>query len=130
MQRLDDAQIVYRTITKVRDIQQGRVLSYAFLRRSSPRDEDGLSVDYNVEFPDGCGALLEPKSRRGIAELKVGSVREIPAVCNIPGTLDVLPDDPTHANITGIPREEESVELSESVAAELAVRAKLVWTQQ
>ncbi len=90
--------------------------------RPLPKDDDGLSVDYNVEVPEGCAPHLTGK--RAIVSLHVGRIRNL--------TLDVIPDATTHANITELPREADgfdSAEAAENIAQLLAEMARTVWPE-
>lgn len=124
--RLPCNTIIYRTITKRRHVgADGRPIAFAFHRRpphpetGEVRDAAGLSVDYGVSVPDGCARGFPKKEM--IVSLHVGKVRDIH------GDLDVVPNSPTHANITGIPREEENLEKLEQIAAALASMSRKVW---
>jgi hypothetical protein len=110
--------IVYRTITRASDFRDGYATAYAFHRR--PIDTDGLSVDFDVAVPDGCGAGLSGK--RAIVSLHVGCVRGV-------SPLDVIQDEPTHANIVGMPfySDDSRRELAEQLATLLAEQARPAW---
>jgi hypothetical protein len=89
---LSCSQIVYRTITRARDFGSDCLpIAGAFLRRRS--DTDGISVDYDVDVPDGCGVDLSGK--KAVVSLHVGWLRDL--------TLDVVPDSISHAVITNAP---------------------------
>lgn len=118
--KLDCDTIVYRTVTRARDIgADQRPLANAFILRPLPRDKNGLSVDYNVEVPEGCASDLDPKSKKGIFSLLVGCVRDL--------ELDVIPDTDTHANITGLARVEDDSERAEQLAAALVASCRTCW---
>lgn len=112
---------VYRTVTRASDFQENRPLSGAFLRRAT--DTEGLSVDYDVSVPVGCGAHLSKK--KAILGLMVGEIRATEF------TLDVIRDSPTHANITGVPFYDdiERRERAEQIAARLVEISSVEWTR-
>lgn len=125
MEPLECSTIVYRTIFKKKFIDDSnRPLAIAFHRRppmldGTPRDEKGLSVNYNVDVPGGCAQGMTGK--RVIVSLHVGWIRDIGH------GLDVVPDKPNHANIVGIPREEEDLERLEQIATALRSISRHVW---
>jgi hypothetical protein len=93
-EQLSPDTVLYRTLTRASEFADGEPKASAFFRRTN--DLKGLSVDYNVDVPGGCAPLLDPKSKRAILSLTVDAVAA--------GSLDVIPDTPTHANInTTIP---------------------------
>lgn len=117
---LECSTIVFRTVTRARDIgPDERPLANAFMLRPLPRDENGLSVDYNVDVPDGCAPDLDPKSKKGIFSLHVGRVRD--------DELDVVPDTETHANIVGLARPDEDPERAEQQAVALVAMCRTCW---
>lgn len=120
--RLEDVVAVYRTATRARDFGGGLPLPSLFFRAA--KDTIGLSVDYNVEVPAGCGAQLSGK--RAVVKLISGEVR------SVDNRLDVVPDTPTHANITGLPFYEdfEQRELAEQLAAMLVEICDVAWTKE
>ena len=104
MDQLPCSTIVYRTITKSKHIgNDGRPNAFEFHRRpphpqtGEPRDVKGLSVNYDVQVPDGCAPGHTGKKL--IVSLHVGRIRDTHS------DLDVRPDSVTHANIVGIPRQ-------------------------
>lgn len=111
---LDCSTIIFRTITRAADLgPDDRPLASAFMRRAN--DDDGLSVDYNVEVPDGCAPQLTGK--RAIFSLHVGKLRDL--------EVEVVPDTENHALIRVPPHED--LEAALQVAAELAQLARLRW---
>jgi hypothetical protein len=91
-----------------------RVLPAAFIRRPPPADGSGLSVD--IESPSSCHESLN--KCHGVVSLHVGRVREL--------RLDIAPDEPPHANIVGVPRQEDDREEAEHLASQLAKQARIV----
>ena len=92
-------------------------LHEAFLLRASDRST-GLSVSYSCP-PSECRSAL--KTSHGVISLHVGRVREL--------RLDVVPDEPTHANIKGLPYKEDGLQeaaLAERFASLLAQQARFV----
>jgi hypothetical protein len=105
-----DAKTVYRALRSKNwvDPVTHRLKPDAFLRRTreSGKDRNGLSVS-----PISAEHAQSPLSRRlGAASLEVGAVRQLNA------GLDVIPDRPDHANITGVPYPDEDPMLAEHVA--------------
>jgi hypothetical protein len=92
-------------------------LPVAFKRRPAPQDEDGLSVD--IESAQSCAKALK---RCRVASLHAGRIRDV--------GLDVVVDEAPHANITGVPREEEDRTAANRLAYELARQARLIPPQQ
>jgi hypothetical protein len=91
--------IVYRAILRKQWIDEdtGRVKADAYFLRTN---EFGLSVNLaSVCFPEQCARLF--RKCYGIASLEVGRVREI--------GLDVEQDSLNHANITGLPHQEDNL---------------------
>src|SRR5438270_19860 len=113
--RLDDNTVVYRALTRSRDINKltGDPAPDGFIRREKG-DEDGLSVSITrsveVEF-------------KALVSLTVGQIREL--------GLDVIQDEPTHAYIVDLPLRSESTQSAaraEYLGGELAARCTLVDT--
>jgi len=121
LEALPCSTIVYRTLTRSRDLRDGLPTSEAFLRRA--RDTEGLSVDYDVAVPDGCGRGLSKK--RAVVSLHVGRIRD--------SGLDVIPDEIDHANIIGLPpfpgEDYELIERAEQMAAKLVAHARTAWVK-
>lgn len=113
------SKIVFRTITRARDIQDGLPLACAFHRRAG--DKSGLSVDYDVGVPDGCAVLIDAKSKKAILSLHVGRIRD--------GRLDVIPDTISHANIINVPYYDDVAEreLAEQIATMLVEQSRVAW---
>ena len=84
------------------------------MRRPPPKDEDGLSVD--VKSADSCRKSL--RDCYGVVSLHTGRLRDL--------QLDVVPDELSHANVTGLPRQEEDRTSAEHLASELARQARIV----
>jgi hypothetical protein len=91
----DCTQIVYRAQIYEDWVKNGRVKHQAFTRRRV--DVMGISVGPTPE--DSRAGLSNPIF--GYISLHVGRVRTI--------GLDVVPDSPAHANITGIPFREDDM---------------------
>jgi hypothetical protein len=83
----------------------------AFLLRNNERDT-GLSVRYNCT-PDDCENEL--KKSYGVLSLTAGQVTGL--------GLPVVPDSSTHANITGVPHEEDDADRAMSIAGQLCALA-------
>ena len=117
---LECSVIVFRAITRAtsHNANTGGATPDAFLRR--PRDIDGLSVDFNCD-PRECGRDLS--GVRAVVSLHVGRVRNL--------GLDIMPDEPTHALIVGVPFRdtEENTHLAEDLAEQLAELARPVARQ-
>ncbi len=88
----------------------GFVAATAFMLRESPKDDDGLSVG-TISAEQSVTVL---STHAGCASLHVGKIRDI--------GLDVVPDEESHANITGIPRND--VARAEFLAGQLAKMAR------
>lgn len=116
METLPCSAIVYRAMSRRRwiDRETHRVLPVAFIRRPPPADKSGLSVD--IESPRSCHRIL--KTCYGVVSLHVGRVRDL--------QLDVVVAGSSHANITGLPREEDDRTKVERLASLLAQQARIV----
>jgi hypothetical protein len=88
-------------------------LREAFMRRSN---ETGLSVCYDCK-PEDCFNLIQ-MDMHGVAKLVVGQVKDL--------GLKVIPDEPQHANIEGVPHKEENEVEAERLANALAKIANIV----
>lgn len=124
LDRIADSTKVYRTLTKARQIgKDGRPLLPAFYRER--KDDDGISVDYNVPdaTPEFCGAGL--KGHRAILSVEVGAVRALAY------GLDVIPDTEHHAVIdSNVPYcdDAEQFERVQQIAADLVqIAGDPVW---
>jgi hypothetical protein len=109
--------VVYRAILRKQwlDEDTGRVKADAYFLRVS---EYGLSVNIaSACSPQQCADLF--RKCYGIAGLEVGRVREI--------GLDVEQDSPNHANIVGVPHQEDDLVEAERLAGLLAKRSQIVW---
>jgi hypothetical protein len=114
MEPLPCSTIVYRAIRpKWVDPVTRTVLPIAFQRRPAPSDEDGLSVD--ILSAQSCAQALRNCQ---VASLHVGRVRDL--------GLDVVVDEPPHANIVGVPRQEEDRTAANRFAFELARQGRLI----
>ena len=80
----------------------------AFLLRGDERDS-GLSVNYNCT-PDDCENALNKSY--GVLSLAARQVTDL--------DLHVAPDKPTHANITGIPHQDEDPGRAFFIAGQLS----------
>jgi hypothetical protein len=116
MEALPCSAVVYRAMSRKGWIDQTGhcVLPAAFVRRPPPADGSGLSVD--IDSPGSCHKSL--KKCHGVVSLHVGRVRDL--------RLDVVVDDSPHANITGVPRQEEDRDKAEHLASLLAQQARVV----
>jgi hypothetical protein len=109
--------VVYRALLRKQWIDEdtGRVKADAYFLRVS---EPGLSVNIaSVCSPEQCARLF--RKCYGVASLEVGRVREI--------GLDVEQDSPNHANIVGLPHQEDDLAEAERLAGLLAKRSHIVW---
>jgi hypothetical protein len=114
MQALPCEKTVYRAIRKSwLDKETKSVLPIAFMRRLPPNDELGISVD--TESPQSCALAL---SNCHVASLRVGRIRDL--------GLNVIPNEPKHANITGLPRSLEDQARAERLASQLARQARFI----
>ena len=86
----------------------------AFMLRHNERDT-GLSVVYNCSVAE-CRARF--RISYGVAELILARVLEL--------GLQVVPDEPKHANIKGVPYKEDDPEGAEWCASRLAALATIV----
>jgi hypothetical protein len=116
MAELACSAIVYRAVSRKEFIDRvtGKVTPAAFILRPRPKDDDGLSVD----FKSARSCYKSLKKCYGVVSLHVGRVRNL--------KLDIVPDDPTHANVTGLPRQEENPTEAANLADELARQARTV----
>ena len=101
----------------LRNAKMRQELSFAFMLRS---DEIGLSVNFD-QTPAECQAAFS--CTYGVASLTVQRVADAGLQANLP--LQVVPDEPHHANITGVPHKDNDPVGAERVASELAKRATL-----
>lgn len=98
----------------LRNSKQLNDLHEAFLLRLDEKDS-GLSVSFDCT-PDECRNQFN--TSYGVVSLTVRSVGDL--------HLQVVPDEPQHANIKGIPHKEDDPARAEFLAAQLAERAHLV----
>ncbi len=111
--------IVYRTLLRKQWIDEdtGRVKADAYFLRKS-KNEQGLSVNIaRACSPEQCAALFN--KCYGVASLNVGRIRDL--------GLDVMPDSPSHANITGVPYREDDPAMAERLAGLLAKQSRIQW---
>lgn len=113
---LECSDIVYRVLPRNGCIDRinSIVLPAAFLRRERPKDPDGVSV--------GCRCTPEEAQARlrksyGVLSLHVGRLRDI--------GLDVVPDEPQHANITNLPYPQDDPVTAERLAGLIARQARI-----
>ncbi|WP_009630750.1 hypothetical protein [Synechocystis sp. PCC 7509] len=109
--------IIYRAILRKQWIDEdtGRIKADAYFLRAN---ELGLSVNLASAYSlEQCANLF--RKCYGIASLEVGRVREI--------GLNVEQDSPDHANITGLPYQEDNLVEAERLAGLLAKRSRIVW---
>lgn len=111
--------IVYRAILKKRwmDLTEGKATPEAFFRRPHV-DEDGLSVNI-AEATNLEEWVRSFNACYGVASLHVGRIRNL--------GLEVTPDNPAHAVITGVPFRHENEAEAEFIAGELAKQSRLPW---
>jgi hypothetical protein len=114
--------IIYRALLRQQwiDRRNSRVVTTAFLRRpqSSSKDQDGLSVNIS----NNCSiqeVISHFNSCYGIASLHVGRIRDI--------GLDVVQNTYQHANIVGLPYQEDNLVEAERFAGLLAKRSRIIW---
>jgi hypothetical protein len=86
----------------------------AFLIRRDERDT-GLSVNFDVT-PEQCRTFFD--TTYGVRSLLVRYVRAL--------ELEVVPDEPHHANVTGIPHSDDDPKRAEFLAGELSKISVLV----
>jgi hypothetical protein len=92
--------------------KQMKELPEAFLIRHDELDS-GLSVNWNMTCDE---ARNQFEKCYGVVTLHVGRVRSL--------NLDVVPDEPQHANIKGLPYKEDSPREAERLANLLAQQAR------
>jgi hypothetical protein len=108
---LECTAVVYRVLAAAKWLES---LPDAFLIRADEK-QSGLSVCYNCTIAEARNSL---KKSYGAATLHVGKVRTL--------HLDVVPDEPTHANIVGLPYKEDNPTEAERFASLLAKQARIV----
>jgi hypothetical protein len=81
----------------------------AFFIRQNERD-NGLSVNYDMT-PEECRAQESFDKTYGVRSLPVASIAAL--------NLEVVPDDPHHANIRGIPHVQDDPDRAEFLAGQL-----------
>jgi hypothetical protein len=86
----------------------------AFLLRQDERDS-GLSVRYDCTIEQ---VRLSFRRSYGVAQIKVANVTML--------QLQVIPDEPTHAIIIGVPHKDDDPVKAEWIASQLAKSATIV----
>jgi hypothetical protein len=102
----------------LRNANMRQELSLAFMLRENERGT-GLSVNFD-QTPAECQAGFI--CTYGVASLTVQSVADL--------QLRVVPDEPHHANITGVPYKEDDPLRAEFLASQLAKQATLASTMK
>ena len=108
--------IVYRALIRKKwiDEDSGNIKADAFFLREG---ESGLSVNIAATFsPQESAARFKKCS--AIASLHVGRVRQL--------GLDVIQDSRTHANLTGLPYQDDNLAEAERLAGLLAKQSRLI----
>ena len=90
-----------------------KIMPAAFFRRPRPQDQDGISVAHSCDVEEYLNGF---NSKFGAASLHVGRIRNI--------GIDVVPDAPGHAAISGIPYTSDDLLLAESFASDLAAQSR------
>jgi hypothetical protein len=114
---LDQDAIVYRSLLRKRWIDEDtfRIKADAYFLRPT---EPGLSVNLaSIVTPEQCAKNF--RNCYGVASLEVGQVRQI--------GLEVEQDSDNHANIMGLPHQEDDLAEAERFAGLLAKRSRLIW---
>jgi hypothetical protein len=89
--------------------RDGTVKKQAFNRRPFPADQRGLSCS-----PEQARCRDGLANTYGVIRFEVGAVRQIDPA------LDVVPDSPTHGNVTGVPYRDEDRARHDFLAGRLA----------
>lgn len=112
---LECRDVLFRALIRANhfDRKTRQIMAAAFLLRES---ESGLSVSFGCS-PAACAANFD--KCRGVASLLVGHVRD--------AGLDVVPDEPNHANIIGLPNSTVDPTEAERHARKLLRQARLAW---
>jgi len=114
--------ILLRALRNAKDVKE---LSFAFMLRDNER-ATGLSVNFD-QTPAQCQAGF--RCTYGVASLTVQSVADAASETNqalqTDLALQVVPDEPNHANITGVPHKDDNPVCAERLASELARLATL-----
>jgi len=123
MRRLEYNDIVLRGLIRSTHIDREHqsILAVAFMLRTLPdgTKEESLSVSHDcspVECASGFNKCY------GVASLHVGPIRGL--------GLDVVPDEPHHANIVGLPHKDDDLAKAEYLAGRLQRQATLELIQQ
>ncbi len=113
--------IVYRALLRKRwiDKKTQKLQSAAFMRRPKSTGKDLTGISVNPKATCSIQSILKKFNCFGVVTLHVGSVRDI--------GLDVEPDSPIHANITGLPDLEDDPVEAERLAGLLAKQARIEW---
>lgn len=119
-QALKCHEIVLRAVLRVTHIDRtkNQPLAALFMLRirQDGTKEEALSVSYECS-PKQCAAGFD--KCHGVASLHVGRIQGL--------GLDVIPDEPHHANIIGLPHKEDDKAEAEHFARQLQEQARLVW---
>ena len=116
---LPNRAIVYRALLRKQWINEdtGLVESEAYYLRKN-KNEPGISVNIaSACSPEQCAARF--RTCYGVARLEVGGIREL--------GLDVIPDSISHAEIAGLPYDEDDPEMADLLADLLAQQSLIVW---
>jgi hypothetical protein len=99
--KLQCSDVVFRQVRRSRDINKvtGAVATSLFIRTRA-KEPSGLSVEHHCTAQQSHDKL---NNCYGIASLKVGMIRDLAGGRR----LDVVADSDTHANITGVPCQED-----------------------
>jgi hypothetical protein len=114
-QTLQCQQIVLRALIRAPHIDRvkKRVLAAAFILRDN---EQELSVKYECTSEECAGQF---NKCYGVASLHVGRVRDL--------GLDVVPNQPRHANVVGLPHPGSDFVEAERFARRLLAQPRLIW---
>lgn len=124
--------LVYRALLRSKwiDPDHNSILPDAYIPRANGQDDDGLSVvlaqsRIPEELIQGAEEVAASfKKTYGVATLHTGWVR------NIDKKLDIIPDhldeQPHHALLTGVPRQDQNPAETERLAGQLARISRLI----
>jgi hypothetical protein len=114
--------IVYRALLRREhvDPDSGNALAAAFMRRRQV-DVEGLSVSL-AEQRTAEEVAASFNRCRAVVSLHVGRVRNL--------SLDVIQDEPDHANITGVPYPDDDPDTAEYFAGELARQSRTAYLRR
>lgn len=111
LRALVDADILLRALLRRAELDDPLT---AFFIRSNERDT-GLSVNFDMT-PNECRAQF--RTSHGVRSLRVQLVREL--------ELEIVPDEPHHANLKGIPHKDDDPDRAEFLAGQLLRISDLV----